>query len=371
MAEDFYKILGVEKGASQDEIKKAYRKLAHKYHPDKANGDEKKFKEVNAAYQVLSDEKKRAQYDQFGQTFDGAGGGPGAGGFQGFDFSNFGGGGQGGQGFEFNFGGGGLGDMFGDLFSGMGGFSGRGRGPKGGADIGVDLEISFEEMARGTEKEIEIYKGIKCEECKGSGAKPGTKEKDCPDCGGKGRIKTERRTILGVINQVETCSKCRGKGKIPEQECDKCNGTGKVKDKVKLKITVPAGIENGQSISIAGAGEPGEPGAPMGDLYVKVHVKPDKRFQRKGDDLWHIAEIPFSVAVLGGKVSVPTLQGKKTIKISKATPSGKVLRLKDEGVKRLRGYGYGDFMIQVKVKVPKSLSWKQKRLMKELGEEGL
>ncbi|MBD3245175.1 MAG: molecular chaperone DnaJ [Candidatus Moranbacteria bacterium] len=363
MAKDYYQILGVSKEASQEEIKKAYRSLAHKYHPDKSTGDEQKFKEINEAYQVLSNKEKRSQYDRFGQTFQGGGSTGGQAG--GFDFSDF----AGGKGFEFDFGQGGFGDIFGDIFSN---FTGRGetRASKG-ADIGVDLEIDFIEMAQGAQKEIEIYKQVVCDKCKGEGAEPGSKLEQCDKCKGSGQIKTQRRTILGTFAQTSTCDKCAGKGKIPEKKCQKCAGEGRVKDKEKIQITIPAGIRSGQTLNVERAGEPGKNNGPNGDLYVTVYVRPHHSFKRKKDDIWIDLEIPYSTAVLGGKIEVPTLNSKVKIKIPPKTSSGKVFRLRGEGIKKLYGFGSGDEMIKVMVDIPQKLNREQKRLIKELREKGL
>ncbi len=362
MPKDYYEVLGVSREASAEEIKKAYRQLAHKYHPDKKGGDAEKFKEINEAYQTLANKEKRSRYDQFGSDFPGGENGGGFSGFQGFqDFGNSGG-------FEFNFGEGGLGDLFGDLFSG---FKGKGFGGRRGNDIGVDMEILFKEMADGAEKEIEIYKGVLCDKCQGSGAEPGSGFKKCEKCGGTGKIQTERRTILGSFAQTSICDECGGKGEVPEKICSKCSGEGKIKEKIKLKITIPAGIEDGQTISLEGQGEPGEKGGPAGDLYITIHVKPDSQFRRKGDDIWYKAEIPFSMAVLGGRIEIITLSGKVKMKIPAGTQNGKIFKIKGEGIKKMRGYGRGDEMVKIAVKVPKRLNRQQKKAVKELEENGL
>jgi molecular chaperone DnaJ len=366
MAKDYYNILGVDKGASDAEIKKAYRSLAHKYHPDKKDGNTEKFKEINEAYQVLSNKEKRAQYDQYGETFSQASGAGGAGGFGGFsDFEGFK---SGNSGFEFSFGGNDFGDVFGDIFSGFGNSRSA---QKKGADIGMDLEIDFNEMAQGVQKKIEIYKKVTCKDCNGSGAEKGSELKSCSNCGRTGRIKKQRRTILGSFEQVSTCNQCEGQGKIPEKKCKKCGGIGSVKDKVNIDITIPAGINNRQTLTVSGAGEPGDKGAPAGDLYITMHVKPHEYFTRKGDDIWYETEIPFSTATLGGKISVPTLGSKVKLKIPSGTSSGKVFRLRGEGIKRLQGYGNGDEMIRVVIEVPKRLSRRKRKLVKELQKEGL
>lgn len=364
MAKDYYNILGVPRDASEDDIKKAYRKLAHKYHPDKGGGDAEKFKEINEAYQVLSDKRKRAQYDQFGEAFARGG----AGGFEGFDFSQFGGK-QGG--FEFNFGAGGFEDIFGDLFSSYSGDPRSGRNQNRGNDIGIDLEILFEEAARGVERQVELYKSVKCPVCQGSGAEPGSKISTCDKCHGTGRMKTERRTFLGTFASVSTCDKCRGKGKIPEKKCGRCGGDGRVKETAKIKVFVPAGIRDGQAISMNGLGEAGQFGGPSGDLYITIHVKPHSQFKRKGDDIWHKVEIPFSMAILGGSIEVPTLNGNVRIKVPAGTSPGHVFKLKGEGFKHLEGFGQGDEFIEITIQVPKKLTGTQKKILEDLRNSGL
>ena len=359
MSEDYYEVLGVSREADEAEIKKAYRRLAHKHHPDKKGGDVEKFKEINEAYQTLSDKDKRSQYDQFGHSTPG---GENPGGFSGFQDMNNGGG------FEFNFGEGGFGDVFGDLFSN---FKEKGSGAERGADVGVDVEILFKEMADGATKEIKIYKGVVCDKCQGSGAESGSKFKKCDKCGGTGQVQTERRTILGSFAQTSVCDQCGGKGEIPEKKCSKCSGEGKVKEDVKIEITIPAGIKDGQTISMEGKGEPGERGSLAGDLYVTVHVKPDPQFERRGDDVWYNAKIPFSIATLGGRIEILTLSGKIKMKIPVGTQNGKVFKLKGEGIKRLHGYGRGDEMVKIAVNIPRRLNRKQKRAVKELAENGL
>ncbi|MFH1451457.1 MAG: DnaJ domain-containing protein, partial [bacterium] len=269
---DYYNILGVGKGASNDEIKKAYRKLAHKYHPDKSGGDEKRFKEISEAYQVLSDRTKRAQYDRFGQTF--SGGGPGGGGFSGFDFgdTNFDFGEfstKGGSAFGGDFGG----ETFQDIFSSIfGGGSGRARQRDRGQDIQVDLEITFEEMVRGAKRKVNLYKSAQCDQCGGTGGEPGANLKNCLTCRGTGQVQKTTRSFFGSFSQVSVCPKCQGQGKVYSKKCSQCGGNGRVKKEQEIEINIPAGIENGQTISIRGAGEAGEKGAASGDLYAIVRV---------------------------------------------------------------------------------------------------
>lgn len=353
MVKDYYSILGVPKNASQDDIKKAFRKLAHQYHPDKGTGDEKKFKEANEAYQVLSNPEKRREYDQFGKTFHGQGGPSG---FEGFDFGNFS---QGG----FHFGGG-FEDVFSDIFSG-GGFGAAGR-PKGGSDVQVDLEISFEEMVRGAQKDITLRKRNRCSDCDGGGGKRGSKETNCSDCGGSGRIQKTIRTIFGTMSQAAVCSRCHGRGKVFSESCPSCRGEGRRIDTETISVAIPAGIENGQIVSLAGKGEAGEMGAASGDLFIGIRVLPHPEFKRKGMDIVSKHAIPFSLAALGGKTNVRTIDGDVTIKIPSGTQPGEVFRIRGKGI----GSGHfdrGDHLVEVTISVPKKLSSEEKRLIEELG----
>lgn len=366
MAKNFYDILGVGKGASDDEIKKAYRKLAHKYHPDKTGGDDAKFKEINEAYQVLSDKSKRQQYDQFGQTFDQRGGG--GQGFGGFDFSGFQ---QGfnGQGFEF---GEGFEDIFSDIFGG--GFGGGGRrrdARQTGRDIQVDVEISFEESVSGAHRDVSILRRVVCDVCHGNGGEPGSKEEDCPTCHGTGQVRQNVRSFFGTIQQVTTCPTCQGIGKTFSKKCHKCGGDGRVKEQQSIHIDVPAGIDDGQTLSLQGQGEAGERGAKGGDLYVTVHVKSHQKFVRKGNDILSKEHIAFSQAVLGDKIEVQTISGKVKMKVPAGTQSGEVFRIKGEGVPHLGRSGKGDQMVTIIVDVPKSPTREQKKIIEDLGKAGL
>jgi len=365
---DYYEILGVGKGASDDEIKKAYRKLAHKYHPDKGGGDEKKFKEINEAYQVLSDKAKRAQYDQFGRTFDGAQGGPG---FGGFDFSGF-------QGFsdqEFDFGGfsaqGGPASGWEDIFSDIFGGGRRSKRRARGADIQVDAEISFEEMVRGAEREMNLYVQAVCDRCQGSGGEPGIGKKTCPTCKGAGQIRKTTRSFLGSFSQVGTCPECKGEGSVYEKKCGKCGGDGRIKKEQRIKIKIPAGIESGQTISLHGQGEAGERGARGGDLYVNIHVRAHQKFSRKGNDIFSTEYIPFTIATLGGKAEIDTIDGKLILKIPSGTQSGETFRIKGKGVPDISGRGTGSQLVKVVVRVPKKLTREQKDLLEKLKNENI
>ena len=372
MAKDYYNILGVSKGASDEEIKKAYRKMAHKYHPDKKGGDEKKFKEINEAYQTLSDKQKRSQYDQFGSTFEqsGAGAGAGAGaGFEGFDFSDIFRQAGAGGGIKFDFG-----DLggFGDIF---GGRRKREEVRFRGDDVSVDMEITLEEAARGLERELNIYLRSTCPSCHGSGAAPGSKIKECPTCHGTGQIRKVRRTFLGSFAQVEICPDCHGEGSRPEKNCPKCGGDGRIRETRKLKVAIPAGIADGQTIQISGQGEVGVRPASgksiPGDLFITVHIKPHPLFQRKNDDIYFNLEINLSQAILGDSLEIPTLNGEVNLKIPAGIQSGKIIKLSGKGLPHLHGRGRGDQLIVVKVKIPERLTKNQRRIVEEMKMEGL
>ncbi len=363
---DYYKILGVSRGASDEEIKKAFRKLAHQYHPDKAGGDEAKFKKINEAYQVLSDKQKRQQYDQFGQTFEGAGGG--ASGFGGFSAEDFARGG-----FDFTqggFEGGGFEDIFSDIF-GRGSSRSGSAGPRRGNDIQVDLDISFEEMVKGARKKIKLYKAITCDRCQGTGGEPGSQPITCPVCGGTGKIKKQVRTILGTFEQVTPCTHCHGTGKVYSQKCSQCGGDGRIKKEVEIEIEIPAGIHDGQTISLKGQGEAGENGAPAGDLYVTVHVKPHPHFKREGDDILSEEHIKLSQAILGDKIEVSTIDGAVKMKIPAGTQSGEIFRIRNKGIPHLGRYGRGSHLVKIIVDIPRHLTRAQKQLVKQLKEMGL
>lgn len=358
MAKDYYTILGIGKNASKDDIKKAFRVLAHQYHPDKEGGDAEKFKEINEAYQILSDDEKRAQYDRFGRTFDQAGAG-GFGGFQGFHGANPGWG----SGVDFED----LSEMFGSMF-GFGG--GGGRRERRGGDIHMDLRIPFRDAAFGAEREVNLYKPVGCSDCDGSGVAAGSKMKACADCGGEGRVRRTQRTILGNIATVAACHACQGVGNIPERKCPRCSGSGVVREDRAMTVRIPAGIADGETVRVRGAGEAGPQGAAPGDLYLRVHVEHDPHLKREGFDTHAELELAFSEAALGVTRTVPTLDGDIEVKVPGGIQPGERIRLRGRGITRLGRTDRGDHYLHVRVKVPKSLSRKAKRLLKELGEEG-
>lgn len=359
-SKDFYDILGVKKDASVEDIKSSYRKLAHKYHPDKQGGDADKFKEVSEAYQVLSDPKKRAQYDQFGAA--GVGSQPGGGaGFGGFDASGFNA-----QGFDFSdIFSGGMGDIFDQFFTG----GGRSRAQvKRGADLETQVEITLKEAFDGTEREISVFKRDKCDTCKGLGVEPGSKMITCDQCKGQGQIRVTQNTMFGAFAQVTQCPKCHGEGKIPEKACHTCGGDGRVRKSKKLKVKIPAGVQDGQTIKLSGEGEAGPKGGVSGDLYININVSPDKRFQRVGDDLVIELKLSFPEAALGTTRRVETLSGEVDLKIPQGTQPGKVFKIPQKGIKHLNQAGSGDLLVKVSVIVPEKLNSKQKELLKELAE---
>lgn len=351
---DYYEVLGVGKSASDADIKKAYRKLAKQYHPDVNQGDkqaEAKFKEANEAYEVLSNPQKRAQYDQFGHA--------------GMDPNGFGG-----------FGGGGFGDFdFGDIFesffggSGFGGRSGRNkRGPQKGADLKYSMEIAFEEASFGLEKEITINRMENCSTCGGTGSKPGSEPSTCKHCNGTGQVQYKQSTPFGHFVNVKTCEVCGGEGRIITNPCSTCNGKGKIRKNIKIKVNIPAGIDDGQTISLRGEGEAGVRGGPAGDLYITIRIKTHPLFQRQGSDV--ICEIPitFVQAALGAELEVPTLDGKVKYTVPEGTQTGTVFRLKSKGIPFLRGNGRGDQYVRVNIEVPKKLNEKQKSILKEFAD---
>lgn len=353
---DYYSLLGVSKSASADEIKKAFRTLAHKHHPDKQGGDEVKFKEINEAYQVLSDSQKRQQYDQFGSNFEQAGYG-GFGGAQGFNWQDFAQ--QGGVQFDM----GDLGDMFGDFFGG-----GRGRSTRKqkGADIQIDVTIEFKESIFGVNKTVELYKGVACNSCTGTGGEAGSAKTTCDTCKGSGQVTSVQRTILGNIQTRQTCSKCSGRGSWYEKQCKKCAGSGVTKEKQSISIPIPAGIEHGAMLQMSQMGEAAKHGGIPGDLYIKVRVKEDARFERDGYNLYSRVDIPFYIATLGGEVIVDTVDGEHTLKVPEGTQSGSEFTIKQKGVTHSSGRR-GDFIVTVQVAVPKKISREQRKTLEDLG----
>jgi len=354
---DYYEVLGISKDADEKEIKAAFRKQAKQYHPD-LNPDNKeaeaKFKEINEAYEVLSDADKKAKYDQFGHAAFDQNQGFGGGGANYGDFNDI------------------FGDIFGDFFGGganYGGARAQRTGPKAGSDLKIKLDITFEEAAFGTKKEIKINRIEKCSVCNGTGAKKGTNKKTCPTCNGAGSVKTIQRTPFGQFASTKTCTTCNGTGEIVDDPCTACNGTGKEKKSRKLSINIPAGVDSGSVIPLRGEGNHGERGGPAGDLYVYLNVKEHELFERDGNDVWCEIPISFAKATLGGNIEVPTLEGKVKYDIPEGTQTATVFRLKNKGIKNLRGSGKGDQYVRVKVTVPKKLTDKQKSILEQFAVE--
>lgn len=356
---DFYEVLGLSKGASEDEVKKAYRKLAKKYHPDLNAGDkdaETKFKEVNEAYEVLSDGNKRARYDQFGHA--------------GVDPS-YGGGAAGGNPFGDDFD---IGDIFSSFFGGGfgGGFSRRQanpNAPRRGADTEATISISFEEAAKGCKKDVSYRVVEKCSSCNGSGAASGSSPKTCPTCHGTGQSRVTQRTPFGVIQTAHTCERCRGAGQVIENPCKKCSGSGRMQATKKVEVTVPAGIDDGQILKVGGHGNAGANGGPAGDLHVYINVKTHPIFERRGFDVWCELPITFVQAALGAEVTVPTLDGKVSYSIHEGTQPGDVFKLRGKGIERLGSRGRGDQFVKVTIEVPKNLSSSQKDILRSFENE--
>lgn len=353
---DYYQILGVERGANEEDIKKAFRKLAQKYHPDKKGGDEAKFKEVSEAYAVLSDKKKRAEYDTYGKTFAGGG----AGGFGGFDFSNFaqGAGFGNGQQFEFD-----LGDIFGEFFGGGGARARRGR------DISIDIELAFKESVFGTERRVLIAKTGECDTCHGSGAKQGAAMISCTTCNGKGEIRESRSSFFGTFTSSRVCPKCHGRGQVPEAPCPTCKGEGVMRKQEEVHVVVPAGVSDGEMIRMPGRGE-ALAGASAGDLYVKLHVKSDPHFTREGNNLLTTLPVKLTDALLGAEYRARTLDGEVAVAIPAGVEHGEVVRVKNEGVPSGRG-SRGDLLVRIDIQFPKKLSREAKDLIEQLRKAGL
>lgn len=364
MAKDYYAILGIDKKATKDDVKKAFRKLAHKYHPDKKGGDEAKFKEASEAYTILSDDKRRAEYDAYGRVFSG---GPSSGnGPEGFDFSQFGGFG-GAEGFDVN---------IDDLFGGFADIFGRGtsRGRPRGRDISIDIEVPFKEGIFGTTRKVLITKDATCTRCHGSGGEPNAGTKTCPTCNGKGQIVESRRSPFGVFQSVSTCKSCHGRGKVPEKLCRECRGAGTSRREEEIVVSVPAGIESGQVIRMSALGE-AIAGGEAGDLYVKVHVRPHPRFRKEGFNLVTDLSIKVSDALTGADYPLDTLDGPTTVKVPPLRAADEILRMKGKGVPMDRSYSgqshRGDLLIRIKVEFPTKLSHTAKDILKKLKEEGI
>lgn len=354
---DYYEVLGIEKGASADDIKKAYRKLAKQYHPDlnKDNPDAaEKFKEVGEAYSVLSDPDKKARYDQFGHAGMDGGGGFG-GGFDGFDMGD-------------------LGDIFGSFFGGGGGFGGFGganrrNAPTKGRDIRANIDLTFEEAAFGCKKDVRVSRLENCADCSGSGAKKGTSPESCTRCGGRGQVRSVQNTPFGQIQTNTTCPECRGKGTIIKERCTACQGAGKSRLSDKISINIPAGVDSGQSLRVRGKGDAGDNGGPNGDLYVGVNIKHHPIFERDGYDVFIEAPISFVQAALGCELEVPTLDGKKTVTVPEGTQSGTRFKIKDVGIGAPNSARRGDQYVTVNVEIPKNLSQKQRETLMKFAEE--
>lgn len=356
MKEDYYELLGVSKQATQDELKKAYRKMAVKYHPDKNPGNkeaEENFKKVSEAYEVLKDEQKRAAYDRYGHAaFSGGGGGGASAGGPFHDPFDI---------FSEVFGGGGGGSIFEEFFGGGGGRGGRRGGAARGSDLRYDLEIGLEEAATGIEKEISFRKPTTCSKCSGSGAEPGSGVTTCPTCGGHGQVTASK----GFFSIRQTCPTCNGSGQKIEKACGNCGGEGRVNESTKIKVKVPPGVDTGSKLRSAGNGEAGAHGGPSGDLYIVIHVADHEIFDRQDENLYCEIPIKFTLATLGGVIEVPTLSGRASLKIPPGTQSGTTFRLKSKGMPSLRGGYHGDQMVRVKIEVPKSLTAEQKEKLEE------
>lgn len=365
MGKDYYAILGVDKKATQDDVKKAFRKLAHKYHPDKKGGDEAKFKEASEAYSVLSDDKKRAEYDAYGRVFSGSGGPSSGSGFGDFDFSQFGGFGNA-EGFDVN-----IDDLFGgfaDIFGGAGRRAPRGR------DISIDIEVPFKEGIFGTTRKVLITKDATCTRCQGGGGEPNTGTKTCPTCNGKGQLVESRRSPFGVFQSVTMCKTCHGRRVVPEKPCTECKGAGVLRREEEITVSIPTGIESGQVIRMASLGE-AIAGGQSGDLYVKVHVRPHVRFRKEGYNL--ITDLPIKVtdALTGAEYPLETIDGPTTVKVPPLRSADEILRMKGKGVPMDQSYSgqgrRGDLLIRIKVEFPTKLSHQAKDILKKLKEEGI
>jgi len=365
MAKDYYETLGVNKGASKDEIKKAFYKLAHKYHPDKKEGNETKFKEINEAYQVLSNEEKRSKYDQFGSQFEnmsqgGYGGGYQQGGFGGFDFSGF----QNGSA-EFDFGN--LNDIFSDFFGG--GMGGGRRQQRRGRDISTEIQISFADSVFGIDRKVLITKTSSCLTCKGSGAKTGSKMETCKHCNGQGKIRESKRTIFGNIANTKICDSCLGTGEVPKETCETCKGKGVLRREEEVSIVIPAGIRDGEMIRMTGYGEAVSRGT-TGDLYIKINVTPHPVFKREGNDLVMDLDLKLSDALLGLEYPIETLDGEIKVTIPEGVSVNEILRVRGKGVP-VSKHKRGDLLIKLNIKMPSKISRKSREIIEELKKEGI
>jgi molecular chaperone DnaJ len=359
MAKDYYNTLGLQKGASKDEVKKAFRKLAGQYHPDKKTGDESKFKEISEAYSVLGNEKKKAEYDTYGHSFAGGGGGGQQQGQQGgFNWSDFQqAAGQGG-GFEFD-----MNDIF-------GGFGGGQQREARGRDISIDIELAFEDAVFGVTRKVLLTKTNKCSHCEGTGGKKGTEMKDCTTCNGQGKVREVRQSLMGQVQTVRECNVCNGRGKVPKETCGHCAGAGVARAEEEIEINIPAGIENGEMIRMTGRGEAIPSGA-SGDLYIKIHVKAHKTIKREGSTLHADLHVKLSDALLGGTYKVATLDGTVDIKIPAGISHAEKLRIKNKGVPQGQSGSRGDLLVRVLIDLPQKLSRKARKMIEELKAEGL
>ena len=361
MPKDYYSILGVSKNANDDEIKKSFRRLAHEHHPDKG-GDASKFKDINEAYQILGDKQKRQTYDQFGSAAfeNGGGGAPG------------GPGGFGGGGFDFNFQGqdfGDLNDVLGEMF-GFGGGRG-GRRESRGKNIEMDVELSFHESVFGVDKTLKLYRQLTCSHCKGEGAEPGTKVNECKTCGGSGQVRQAQRTMFGTMQTVVECKECHGRGKKPEKECKACSGHGVERREQSISIHIPAGVDSGAMLQVAGEGEAPAGGGRAGDLFIRVHVQPHKDFVRKGYEIVSEMAIPFTVLSLGGTIHVPTIDGDESVRVAEGTQDGTLITIRNKGVPHGRSGNRGNHIVRLTADIPRKLSKEQKALLEQLRNTGL
>ncbi len=359
-AKDYYKILGIPRKASAEEIKKAYYKLAHQHHPDKG-GDEGHFKEINEAYQILSNAQKRAQYDKFGRVFDGQDSAPGFGTQWGWGRPDV----------NFDFGFEDLGDILEEVF-GSAGYGAQYRDTKKGGDIRVNLKISLQDTLKEIRKEIRVKEWVVCPRCQGVGAEPGTEVKECFSCRGTGQVHQIRKTFLGTFTRSTTCPECGGEGYRPEKPCNVCRGEGRIRGEEDIMVVIPAGVDTNQVIRIKGKGEAGKRGGKSGDLYISITVEEHPIFHRKGDDLYISVPISFSQAALGGEIDIPTLEGKKIVlRVPSSMESGKTMRISDKGIPHFSGRGRGNLYVRLVLKTPSKLSQKQKKIFQELKKEGL